>query len=261
MSWKDFKLFGKNKKQGINSKFEKLKFEQIKVFKSLPKEQWKPAYNELNKIIATNLKEYGFKKKGRKHYRLTNDLLEIIDVDNRGNWTGSSNDLEIRIGLVPYCWQGLTDEYYLVGSKRLEEIDKTIRKHFKISEEYLLLADYLSERIIENILPFFDKYNSTEKITSQPYIFPYFSKCGGNDIYKSQLLILFSELKQHKIVKATEILENEIEYGADGLNKITWEKLKNLSENNEWEIIDKIFDENEKSILEKLKIKPTTKKW
>ena len=61
-------------------------FEQLKVFKSLPKEQWKSAYNELNKVIGTHLKPYGFKKKGRKHYRLTNDLLEVIDVDNRGSW-------------------------------------------------------------------------------------------------------------------------------------------------------------------------------
>ena len=256
MTWKNFKLFGKSKGQRLNSESEKSEFEKIKVFKSLPKEQWKPAYNELNKIIGANLKEYGFKKKGRKHYRLTNDLLEVIDVDNRGSWSGAKDDMEIRIGLVPYCWKGLTNEYYLVGSKPLEEIDKTIRNHFRISKEYLILADYLSERIIKNALPFLEKYNSTKKITSQPYIFPYHTKCGGNDIRNSHFLILFSELKQHKIDKAIEILDNEIEFGSDSLNQVTWKELKTLTENKDWETIDRIFAENEKAELDKLKIKP-----
>lgn len=63
MTWKNFKLFGKSKKQKSNSQLQKSNFEEIKVFKSLPKDQWKSAYNELNKIIGLNLKEYGFKKK------------------------------------------------------------------------------------------------------------------------------------------------------------------------------------------------------
>lgn len=259
MTWKKFKLFGKTKGPSIKSESEKSEFEKIKVFKSLPKEQWKPAYNELNKIIGENLKEYGFKKKGRKHYRLTNDLLEVIDIDNRGSWTGARDDIEIRIGLVPFCWEGLTNEYYLIGSKKIEEIDKKIRKHFRISKEYLMLADYLSEKLIANALPFFEKYNSTKKITSQPYIFPFYSKCGGNDIYKSQFLILFSELKQHKVNKAIEILENEIELherleNLEIVNK--WKELKELIERKEWTEIDKILAENEQRELNKLKIKP-----
>jgi hypothetical protein len=259
MTWKNFKLFGKMKEQSSNPESEKSEFEKIKVFKSLPKDQWKSAYNELNKIIGVNLKKYGFKKKGRKHYRLTNDLLEVIDIDNRGSWSGAKDDIEIRVGLVPYCWEGLTNEYYLIGSKKIEEIDKTIRKHFRISQEYLLLADYLSEKLIANALPFFDKYNSTKKITSQPYIFPYYSKCGGNDIFKSQFLILFSELKQHKVNKAIEILDNEIELherleNAEIVRQ--WKKLKALIENENWTEIDKILAENEQTELNKLKIKP-----
>ena len=249
-------LFGKNKKQDSNLKSKKSEFERIKVFKSLPKEQWKTAYDELNKRIGDNLKEFGFKKKGRKHYRLTNDLLEIIDVDNRGSWTGTKDDIEIRIGLVPCFWKGLTNEYYLVGSKRIEEIDKSIRKHFRLSQEYLMLADYLSERIVQNVLPFFEKYNSTKKITNQPYIFPTHTTCGGSDIYSSHLLILFSELKQHKVNKAIEILENEIEFGSDSLNQVTWEELKSLIDKEDWETVNSIFAENEKKILNKLNMEP-----
>ena len=259
MTWKNFKIFEKIKRKNLESESEKSEFEKIKVFKSLPKEQWKPAYNELNKIIGANLRKYGFKKKGRKHYRLTNDLLEVIDIDNRGSWTGARDDIDIRIGLVPYCWEGLTNEYYLIGSKKIEEIDRKIRKHFRISEEYSILADYLSQRLIKYALPFFEKYNSTKKITSKPYIFPFYSTCGGNDIYKSQFLILFSELKQHKVNKAIEILENEIEFQERFENVETdnkWKEIKELIERKEWIHIDKILAENEKKELNKLKIKP-----
>lgn len=259
MNWKKFYLFGNTKTNSTTYDAGKSEFEKIKVFKSLPKEKWKPAYNELNKIIGANLKEYGFKKIGRKHYRLTNDLLEVIDIDNRGSWTGAKDDIEIRIGLVPFCWEGLTNEYYLIGSKKIEEVDKTIRKHFRISEEYLLLADYISEKLISNGLPFFEKYNSTKKITSQPYIFPFYSKCGGNDIFKSQFLILFSELKQHKANNAIEILENEIELH-ERLENVEivkqWKKLKELIKKENWTEIDKILAENEQKELKKLKIKP-----
>lgn len=259
---KYFNLFGKTKGQSSNPEPEKPEFEQIKVFNSLPKKEWKLAYNELNKIIGINLKEYGFKKKGRKHYRLTNDLLEVIDIDNRGSWSGAKDDIEVRIGLVPYCWRNLTDEYYLIGSKKIEEIDNTIRKHFKISEEYIVLANYLSEKLIKKVLPFFDKYNSTKKITNNPYIFPFYSKCGGNDIYKSQFLILFSELKQHKPNNAIEILENEIEFHERLENEEIvdqWKKLKELIEKGNWNEIDKVLAENELKELNKLKINRVTK--
>jgi hypothetical protein len=259
MIWNKIKLFGKTKQKNLNIESNKTEFEKIKVFNSLPKEEWKPAYNELNKIIGANLKEYGFKKKGRKHYRLTNDLLEVIDVDNRGSWSGAKDDIEIRIGLVPFCWQGLTNEYYLVGSKSIEEIDKTIRKHFRISKEYLILADYLSERIIKNVLPYFEKYNSTKKITSQPYIFPYQDSHLTFDTYNSHLLILFAEIKQHKVDKAIMILKKLIEVSTHFENELElkkWMKIKTLIENNNWESIDKILTENEQRELNKLKIKP-----
>ena len=256
---KYFNLFGKTKGQSSNPESKKSEFEQIKVFKSLPKEQWKPAYNELNKIIGANLKEFGFIKKGRKHYRLTNDLLEVIDLDNRGSWSGAKDDIEIRIGLVPYCWNGITNQHYLAGSKSIEEIDKTIRKHFRISQEYLILADYLSERIINNVLPFLDKYNSTKKITSQPYIFPYQANHLTFDTYNCHLLILFSEIKQHKVDKSIEILDKLIEVSKHFENEEElkkWIELKTMIENKDWETIDKVLAENEQRELNKLKIKP-----
>ena len=259
MTWKNFKLFGKSEKRNSSPELIKSEFEKIKVFKNLPKEQWKSAYNELNKIIALNLKEYGFKKKGRKHFRLTNDLLEIIDIDNRGSWQGSTDEIKIRIGLVPFCWEGLTNEYYLVGSKKIEEIDKSIRSHFRISQEYLILADYISERLINNILPYFDKYNSTKKIITNYKNFPYDLSHLALDSYNNHKLILFSELKQHKIKESIEILNKKTERIKDFKNNEylkKWFELRNLVENENWKSINKIITEKEQIELKKLKIKP-----
>ena len=258
MTFSIFNILKNKRKQKFNSETKQSEYEKIRVFKNLPKEKWKPSFNELNKIIGKNLKEYGFKKKGRKHYRLTNDLLEIIDIDNRGSWTGATKEIEIRIGLVPYCWEGLVNEYYLIGSKSIEELDYTIRKHFSISDKYLILAEYLSDKLIKFALPFFEKYNSTKKIISKPYIFSHNRKENGNLFYKSHLLILFSELKQHKVNKSIEILKNEIEFykrleNCEKINKIR--ELKELVETKNWSEIDYLFKQNENKELKKLKIK------
>ena len=104
-------------------------WEDLKVYKSLKKEDLKPAFRDLTKIMGQNLKEYEFKKKDRKLYRLSNDLLEVIDFDYRGSWTGQNEIFYINIGLIPLCWPGLTNEYYPVASKEIKEIDKKIKNH------------------------------------------------------------------------------------------------------------------------------------
>ena len=245
-------------------------WEDLKVYKPLKKEDLKPAFRDLTKIVGQNLKEYSFKKKDRKMYRLSNDLLEVIDFDYRGSWTGQNEFFNTNIGLIPLCWSDLTKDYYLIASKEIKEIDTKIKNHYRISEEYDLLADYLTRRIIKNVLPYFDKYNSTAKIVKNSGGFKYKTKCGGNDIYKSNLLILFSELKQHKIKKAIKILENEIEYlthlktnSPDSEAQIhleteleKWEKLKQQVINKNWNDLDLEFKQTESEEINRLKIKP-----
>ncbi|MGS0527715.1 hypothetical protein ACU8V7_23550 [Zobellia nedashkovskayae] len=149
-----------------------------------------------------------------------------------------------------------------MAQKKIEEIDTSIRKHFRISQEYLILADYLSERIINNILPFFDKYNSTKKIVSQSNIFPYqISHLSIN--YNNHFLILFSEIKQRKINKSIQILDKLIEVGVLAENELEikkWTEVKTLLKNKNWEATDNMLVENERRELTKLKIKPVANK-
>ncbi len=249
-------------------------WEDLKVYKPLKKEDLKTAFRDLTKILGQNLKEYGFKKKDRKLYQLSNDILEIIDFDYRGSWTGQNEFFNTNIGLVPLCWPELTKDYYLVASKEIKEIDTKIKNHYRISEEYNLLADYMTRRIVKYVLPYFDKYNSTAKIVKNTGDFKYKTKCGGNDIYKSNFLILFSELKQHKVKKAIKILDNEIEYlthlktnSPDSIAQShletelrQWETLKQQVINKNWLDLDLKFKQTERLEINRLKIKPVANK-
>jgi len=245
-------------------------WEDLKAYRPLKKEDLKLAFKDLTNIIGMNLKEYGFERKDRKLYRLSYDLLEVIEIDYRGNWTGQNEYFKTNIGLIPLCWPGLVKDYYLVASKEIKEIDSSIKNHYRLTEEYNLLADYLTRKIVSNVLPYFNKYNSTEKVLKHYKDFKYKSVCGGNDINKSNFLILFSELKQHRIKNAIEIIDNELAYinlartnlsDTKALIKLEseksiWESLKSNTEGNRWNELDFQFAETEKEEIRKLKIKP-----
>lgn len=245
-------------------------WEDLKVYKPLKKEELKPAFRGLTKIIGQNLKEYGFTKRGRKFYRLTYDLVEVIDFDYRGSWTGQSEYFDINIGLIPLCWPDLNKEYYLVASREIKEIDKTIKNHYRISAEYELLADYLTKRIKNKVLPYFEKYNSTKKVVENYRDFKYKSSCGGGDIRKSNYLILCSELKQHQLKRAISIIENEIKFQEHHLREtdnkdsiklinnglLKWNNLLDLAKRKDWAAIDGLLIETESLEMKKLKLKP-----
>ncbi len=189
-----------------------MKWEDLKVYKPLSKESLKPSFQEFVKLIGHKLEPHGFKKKGRKLLRLTNDLIEVIDLDYRGSWSGQNEYFETNLGLVPYCWPGLVNEYYPIARREIKELDQLLKNHYRLTQEYELLADYLYRAIVKSGLPYFEKYNSTEKVLKRASDFKYKTLNGGNDIYNSHLLILFSELKQQTDRNASKILAQQIDY-------------------------------------------------
>lgn len=244
-------------------------WEDLKSYQPLKKEDLKLGFRTFTKIIGANLKAFGFKKKGRKLYRLSNDLLEVIDFDYRGNWTGQNEYFDTQVGLIPLCWPNLAKDYYLVASKEIKEIDTTIKDHYRLTTEYELLADYLTKRIIKYVLPYFEKYNSTAKILMHAADFKYKTVNGGNDINKSNFLILFAELKQHKLIKALEIIENELAFlnrhkvnMPASINTIAldtkleqWNKLNILATTKNWSEMDGWLKQIENEEIKRLKIK------
>jgi hypothetical protein len=77
-----------------------MRWEELKVYRPLTKVELKPAFKDFTKIIAENLKPFGFSLYGRKLIALSNDLLHVIHIDTRGSWSGVSEYFKTEISLV-----------------------------------------------------------------------------------------------------------------------------------------------------------------
>ena len=222
-----------------------MKWEDLKVYKPLKKEELKKSFAEMTKQIYFHLKPYGFKKKGRKFLRLSNDLVEIIDIDFRGSWSGQNEYFETNLGLVPICKEKLTEAYYPIAKTELKLLNSSIKNHYRITSEYPLLADYLGRLLIENALPYFDKFNSTKKVSKRIRDFKYKSTCGGSDIYQSHLLVLYSELKNHNTKRPLFIINQQIEFIKHLINTSSQETGKLEKELQEWlKLLEKVNSKN-----------------
>lgn len=62
-----------------------MRWEDLKVYKQLTKEELKPAFKDFTKNVADNLKPFGFFLHGRKLIPVSNDLLHVIHLDTRGS--------------------------------------------------------------------------------------------------------------------------------------------------------------------------------
>ena len=84
-----------------------MKWEDLKIYRLLRKEELKPAFKDFIKIIAENLGHFGFELKGRKIQRVVNDVLQTIHIDTGGSWTGVNGNYKIEISVAPLCNKSL----------------------------------------------------------------------------------------------------------------------------------------------------------
>jgi hypothetical protein len=235
-----------------------MKWEELKVYRPLAKEELKPAFKDFTKIVAANLAPFGFSLVGRKLIARSNDLLQIIHLDTRGSWTGISDHFKTEIALLV-----VSDKSHffrsaeLTGSKRIEDIIIGIRDNYRITKEYALLADFLTRKIIDVILPYFDKYNSSEKILSNRDFFKL-----GNQIENNENLILFCELQNRINIDAEKIIDKTLGFYSmvhpdkSPFNEYR-EELKIYKQGlllNNWTIIEQKLQANETEVLRKIKL-------
>jgi hypothetical protein len=236
-----------------------MKWEELKVYRPLTKEELKPAYKHFTKIIADNLKAFGFFLHGRKLIRVSNDLLHIIHVDTRGNWMGINEYFKIDIAVMAVCDKSsFIRGFELTGCKRIEDISKNIRDHSRITQEYPLLADFITRRIIEYVIPYFDKYNSSGKVLDDRKSFKL-----ADHSKRNENLILFAELLNRKNVEAGKINEkalvfySSINSGNTQLDEYfeEMELYKRCLYSNDWTTIEQKLQTNKTEVFRKLKIK------
>jgi len=237
-----------------------MKWEDLKVYHPLTKEELKPAFKDFIKIISDNLSTFGFFLRERKLIRVSNDLLQIIHVDTRGSWTGINEFYKIEIALVGVCDKSpFTRGRELTGSKRIEDIVKNIRDNYRITKEYPLLADFITRKIIEFVIPYFEKYSHSIRVLNDRKSFR------PDDLsQRNENLIFFSELQNRKNEEAAKINDKELAFYTslnssklqpdEYFNELEFYK-KNLSVN-DWDAIEQKFQENKVVVYRKLKIRP-----
>jgi hypothetical protein len=237
------------------------RWEELTVYRPLTKEELKPAYKDLTKIVADNLSHFGFKLYGRKLIRLSTDLFHIIHLDTRGSWTGLGDTFEIEIAIVTVCdTDTFLRNFELTGSRKILDLIPKLRNHYRITQEYKLLADFLTRKIIEFVLPYFDRYSSSKQILADRKNFKIDKMTALTE--RNGNLILFSELLNHLDNNATEILtakleqlyqaypkkDKGLEYFEETENYLSWLK------SNSWDKIKSNLAGRQKEIFKKLKI-------
>jgi hypothetical protein len=235
-----------------------MNWEDLKVYRPLPKEDLKAAYKDFTKIVSENLLLYGFETRGRKLIKLSNDLFHIVHLDTRGSWMGVSDSFktEISIGTI-YDTDTFVLNYELTGSKRIEEIIPKIRNYYRITEEYKLLADFITRKIRESIIPYFSQFQMSKDVLSNRGMFKIDNMSEITE--RNSNLILYCELANKVDVASSEILAEKLNKlqrlnAKDStINEIV--ELRNLVQEKDWDKISEKLLSNKQQVLKKLKFK------
>ncbi|RAV97799.1 hypothetical protein [Pseudochryseolinea flava] len=233
-----------------------MKWEDLKVYTPLAKEELKNAFKAFTKSIADNLAPLGFRLNGRMIQRISQDVIQTIHIDTRGSWTGVSEHYTIAISIMPYCNTiFIHDE--LSGIVNIEEIVPNIRNHTRITLEHPLLADFITRQIVAYVLPYFEQYRSTLEIAQNLRQFP-----TGNFSKRNEAVVIFTALKNHNKAVANEEIKKVMHHWNNSLSSLTkyfstylndlnffYDKLSE----NDWESIDQKLKVDEEAVLKKLK--------
>lgn len=234
-----------------------MKWEDLKVYKTINKDELKLAKKEIEKIVFSNLSHFGFKKYRRELIRSSNDIFHIIQLDTRGSWMGASMSLKTKIGIVSiYDTDFFINNDELTGCKKLEQIIPTIKNYYQITQEYELFADFISRKLVEDIIPYFNQFENSKDILLKSENFKVDNLTEVSE--RNQNLVLYCRLANHQNEEVLDILEKKIQL-AIRLNqqeKVTCiESLIKEIQTSNWENIDEILQGNKKRVLDKLKLK------
>lgn len=234
-----------------------MKWEDLKFYKTINKDELKFAKKEIEKIVFSNLSDFGFKKYGRELIRISNDVFHVIHLDTRGSWMGASTSLKTKIGIVSiYDTDFFIEKHELTGCKKLEQIIPTIKNYYQITQEYILFADFISRKLIENIIPYFKQFENSKDVLSEPDRFKVDNLT--ELIERNQNLILYCRLANHQNKEVLDILEKKMQLAIklNSQEKIMYiESLMKEIQTSNWRNIDNILQGNKERVLDKLKLK------
>tara|TARA_R110002012_G_scaffold295589_1_gene492247 strand:- start:2693 stop:3406 length:714 start_codon:yes stop_codon:yes gene_type:complete len=235
-----------------------MNWEDLKVYRPLKKEELKTAYKDFTKIVAENLLEDGFELKGRKLFKQSNDLFHIVHLDTRGSWTGISDSFKTEISICSvYDTETFILNYELTASRKIEDLVPNIRNYYRITKEYPLLADFLTRKIREKVLPYFSQYKTSKDILNNRKKFKLDNVSEITE--RNSNLILYCEITNKIDKVSSEILSTRLARLRNLKNVDSSIKeaddLLHLIQDKNWEKINEILIDNKRQVFKKLKIK------
>jgi len=235
-----------------------MNWEHLKVYKPLKRDDLKIAYKDFTKIVAENLLQDGFELKGRKLFKQSNDLFHIVHLDTRGSWTGISDSFKTEISICSvYDTETFILNYELTASRKIEDLVPNIKNHYRITEEYPLLADYLTRKIREQVLPYFSQYKTSKDILNNRKKFKLDNVSEITE--RNSNLILYCELTNKIDKVSSEILSAKLTRLRNlkdvDSSIIVVDDLLHLIQDKNWEKINEILIDNKLQVFGKLKIK------
>jgi hypothetical protein len=185
-----------------------MNWEDLKFYKTIEKAELNDAKKSIENIIAKNLVPFGFKKFGRKLVRKSNDLIHIIHLDSRGSWSGSSNSLKTEFAIVSiYDTDIFVKNFEPISGSYIEHLKPQLKNFYQITQEFNLFAEYLTKKIIEIILPYFEKYLSSRDVIDKGIQIGKTKNLNKLCLLSNQEIDENLKLKKEAVFKRLKILE------------------------------------------------------
>lgn len=231
---------------------------RLKSIQTIKEGRIKNSVQDFTKIVAENLLQDGFELKGRKLFKQSNDLFHIVHLDTRGSWTGISDSFKTEISICSvYDTETFILNYELTASRKIEDLVPNIRNYYRITQEYPLLADFLTRKIREKVLPYFSQYKTSKDILNNRKKFKLDNVSEITE--RNSNLILYCELTNKIDKVSSEILSTRLARLRNLKNVDSSIKeaddLLHLIQDKNWEKINEILIDNKRQVLKKLKIK------
>ena len=180
-----------------------MRWEDLTVCRPLGNDALKPAFRDFTQIVARNLRPFGFTLRGRKLVAISNDLIHVIHIDTRNSWSGPDSAFKLHFEIAAVSDKSpFIRKFEPWGRMRLDDSVPRILQFPRVTQEYPLLVASMTEVLISDILPRFDRYDRSSKILEHKSDF-----ATSDPLQNHEGLILHCELQNGVNLEAGKLVD------------------------------------------------------
>lgn len=135
-------------------------WKKLEVYRPLQAEEISPSFKKFAHYISNELFKENFKLKEsktvKKFYRFSEDFEQAVYFET----LSSKTDFRIKIAIKPLSSDPVIPYWILEAF----EISAGFKRSYPLTQEYSLLAGHLVEETRKSLIPFFDQYDSYQKV-------------------------------------------------------------------------------------------------